>query len=816
MERVLADDLVVTPEPSGEDPSRTGALWVGATGVVMLLAAASVLTAVRWDDIGQSAKLGSLVAITLMMLFGGKRLESMIPQTARTIFHLGALLIPFDMAAVAILANQTWQQTLLLTSLSGVASWYALQALDDSVVLRWAARCSVVFAAAGVAAVSPVAMVLGLALVAVGAAVLDRQHAALLWTAVAGVLPLAALVDWPVRIAEAADDLGFVEADRWQLMAGGIVAAASAAVLTWRKPLLERGWLAVVSGTITAIVGVAMFDGDWTSYLVAGLVFVLLQIGSLAVRNDDEWKPLLDVFMPLSEVLAGVAMATMFVDAIVVASDNAHGEALGLGGAALLFGLGWLTADRRRVIEPNDWLVGMIFGANWAPATFLVPMSAVIATIAVTGSTLALAVTLVVSGLWAVATARSYGTGLAIAAGAVAMLLVNVGWTGLAVMVGAAAVTTIAARLGLRRDDDELALLASGAAACFWGATWVPLEAQLGEDLTLPILAVGAWLLSLATTTRIDITAAHVGRVLAFALLSAVWVVTPWAGLVTCGVVIAGSVFDWLRTERSVFAGIAGVAFGIAVSPLGLLAGFELAETGVLMTVVGMVLVGLLMSLPQRFELPLAVAAVSVTLIGLLQAVEGSGTLAPAIVVTGVSVLLFGASTRSEAVIGLGAVTFISGTWLQLADWQVDWLEAYLALPALVVLWAGREYRSTSGASTWICYAPTIAIFGGLALADRFTGGSAWHAVIAGAVGVVAVIAGGANRLVGPLVTGTTLLALAVGYESLGPASLVPTWMWLALGGSVLLTAAVLMERSETTPLEHGQRVVQVLATRYS
>jgi hypothetical protein len=88
--------------------------------------------------------------------------------------------------------------------------------------------------------------------------------------------------------------------------------------------------------------------------------------------------------------------------------------------------------------------------------------------------------------------------------------------------------------------------------------------------------------------------------------------------------------------------------------------------------------------------------------------------------------------------------------------------------------------------------------------------------VIAGGVGVLAVIAGGAWRLVGPLVTGTGLLVIVVGYESLGPAALVPTWAWLAIGGTVLLASAIVLERRETSPLETGQHVLAVLETRFS
>ena len=199
----------------------------------------------------------------------------------------------------------------------------------------------------------------------------------------------------------------------------------------------------------------------------------------------------------------------------------------------------------------------------------------------------------------------------------------------------------------------------------------------------------------------------------------------------------------------------------------------------------------------------------------MLQAAEAAGTLATALLLAGGAVLLFGAANRAGSIVGAGGVLVIAGTWLHLALWEVTWLEAYLALPALVALWAGTQWHR-DGVSSWIAFAPTIGLFGFIALADRFNGGSAWHAVIAAAVGVAAVIAGAGQRLVGPLITGTVLVAVASIHESLGPGSRVPTWGWLAIGGAVLLAAAVHLERRDTTPLEQGQRIIEILSTRFS
>jgi len=77
------------------------------------------------------------------------------------------------------------------------------------------------------------------------------------------------------------------------------------------------------------------------------------------------------------------------------------------------------------------------------------------------------------------------------------------------------------------------------------------------------------------------------------------------------------------------------------------------------------------------------------------------------------------------------------------------------------------------------------------------------------------VAVGGWRRQAGPMVVGTAVLALVTVRESLSVLAGVPTWAWLALGGAVLLAAAVAMERSDRSPLEAGRRLVDVLAERF-
>ena len=98
---------------------------------------------------------------------------------------------------------------------------------------------------------------------------------------------------------------------------------------------------------------------------------------------------------------------------------------------------------------------------------------------------------------------------------------------------------------------------------------------------------------------------------------------------------------------------------------------------------------------------------------------------------------------------------------------------------------------------------------------ERISGGAGWHALVAGAVGTAAVGVGGCRRLAGPMLLGTALLVAVTVHESLGALAGVPTWAWLTLGGSILLSVGIAMERSDTSPVEAGRRIVDVVAERF-
>lgn len=96
-----------------EETARSAALWLGGTGAFLLLVAAAVLVAVRWDDLTAWMKLAGLVITNAGVIGAGLRYRGFVPATARALYHLGALLIPVSAIAVAIQADLSWQWTLL-------------------------------------------------------------------------------------------------------------------------------------------------------------------------------------------------------------------------------------------------------------------------------------------------------------------------------------------------------------------------------------------------------------------------------------------------------------------------------------------------------------------------------------------------------------------------------------------------------------------------------------------------------------------------------------------------------------------------------
>ncbi len=269
-------------------------------------------------------------------------------------------------------------------------------------------------------------------------------------------------------------------------------------------------------------------------------------------------------------------------------------------------------------------------------------------------------------------------------------------------------------------------------------------------------------------------------------------------------------------TSRCCWSG-GGCAATLAVGAGALALGASVGATGLVVTATGLAWLVLGRSLPRRYAPPALVVAMVSAGSGLVLSAADVRLLATNLLVVGALTVAAGGVIGQRYVVVAGAGLATGGLWLHLAAAQVAVSEPYVLPVAAFALAGGvAARRRAPELSSWVTHAPAVVLVGGAALAERLAGGPAWHGLLAGVVGVVAVTVGSAHRLVGPLLAGTALVVAVSIHETLGVTARVPTWVWLCTGGLALLAAGVGMERRDVGPVDAGRRVVDVLRTRYS
>ncbi len=151
-----AVDTPSAAPPPGET-ARSAALWLGGTGAFLILVAAGVLVAMRWDDIAAWLKLAGLLVANVGVIGAGLRYRDKVPATAAALFHLGAFLVPISAAASTVQADLAWEEALLAASAATIATLAALDRVRPSKALSAVELAAVVPLVGGVAAVTGVA-----------------------------------------------------------------------------------------------------------------------------------------------------------------------------------------------------------------------------------------------------------------------------------------------------------------------------------------------------------------------------------------------------------------------------------------------------------------------------------------------------------------------------------------------------------------------------------------------------------------------------------------------------------------------------------
>ena len=805
-------------------------MWTAGLGAFLLFAAAATFVAVRWEEIPDSAKFGALVAVTGLCLAAHQRLRVSLPITATAVFHLGVLLVPVDVAAVGVWSGWAWPRMLFAQGLAATVTFGVAAQVERSVVLRWATWAGVVTLAGGIGGVTSVPAGLVLAGVALAAAAvvgpqrpelrLDLGAAA--WAALAGfATPLAAATTVGLPFESTLRDLGLVGPPGPTAAATGLLSGLALGVLGARR----RSTALVLTGLASALVGavttwVELEPGPHSSLVAVTALCLAAQLADRAVGGDPFWgrssRLVTEVGVAVTTVvtigLAGVLLLTPF--------DNHVDPAPVAGLAAALVATTWLVSSL------SLSAAALSAGAAVALATGRQDLTAL--TLAVLGGAVVLAaprlsrqpsadqlcaVALVALAPLAAMESWALGAGLAVAG---------------AIVIAEAAVhasrtptpaATAAARAGVWTSATrafELAMLALTpllAGTVVVGSTDRWLATSLGLVVTGWVMAL---VLDRATQSPGQEPLATIPRVAVLTVLFLVDQLTPAEAAGVTGLIAALALLDALRLREPVLLVGVGAAMPVVVVSLALGAGWALAEASMVVAGTGLVWLGLAGSLPGRWAPPALVSSVIAAGVGLSLGSGDGVAFSVDLLIVGAGAAAVGLLLYQLDLVVCGGAVMTAGTWGLLASADVAVADAYVAPVSVLLLLAGIQGRHLYEIGSWLALAPAVALLGGTAAYERMAGGSPGHAALAGAVGVLAVAAGGAWRLAGPLLVGTVLVVVVTVHETLGVAPGVPSWAWLAGGGIVLLAAGVAMERHGVGPVETGRRLVDVVNERFT
>jgi len=219
---------------------------------------------------------------------------------------------------------------------------------------------------------------------------------------------------------------------------------------------------------------------------------------------------------------------------------------------------------------------------------------------------------------------------------------------------------------------------------------------------------------------------------------------------------------------------------------------------------------------------PIDSAAVATAVTAMLVSIHGDHAALSTVVLAliGAQGHLYGRLHREQELANCGAVVFVASlvalpftTGLapalqhRLAEHGISGTDLAVAVLTIGLLIGGAVLRSKQRTmSSWVAYGPGLVLVGLHLLSTQAATHQQARVGVAIGFGVAAIAVGGVRRLAAPLLLGTALVAattvLATGHQL---ASL-PVWTWLAVGGVVLLSLALLVERRHSEADEPVER----------
>jgi hypothetical protein len=850
----------------------TAATWVAATGALLLLAAAGTFLAVTWDTLGLAARVAVVAAVTGAAIVGGHRLRRPLPAVGAVVFHLGALLIPIDVLGLTLQLEVAPSGRWLATGASAVVAFSALAMAGRSKVLAWAAVVAAPVAATGIGLTTQVPAALALALGA--AVVLGVAHTAGVLAAplrgrrreaagarvlqVAGAVLGVAAVHLPlvaaVLTAMGADgwlgrDLGAAGwTTSWELtlLSAGIAIVVVALAATRLRSRVIAAFAPVSAATAALLVAFPVSSPDAVAVLAVPVLAAALQLAALATVRDPFWGGVSRAAAVVTEVVGVLLVPVAFWVVLQPWPLPPEPADPVVASAWAAVALAWTLALARRAAV-GTWRRSLVVAAGGMAGLHLVAAVVVASPETTLRPWLLLAVAAgslawvpfgsarvpapVLGAGWPAASGLALGAvTLAILVSwrapevvivsllATAVLAVHVAYAARAEAGDAAAV--LAALLPATVATVLLAAWSPGAVASgisapgrtvgvlvlLLGLAAVSDRVPLGADLVrvtaaaVAVLAPSGWVsvqgLDVGQRFVLDISAAHAGAI-AVTVVCVLWLTVdavrhdrPWLVAVAAPVMV--------RAILSI-----SLELGVAVTWIGL----GVLGAAAVVTVIALAEVG-------RWRVPAVTFASLAAPTGWLLLGDDPLLRAWVTVAAGAVVVAAGLLRRRTLVGQLGGVVMIVGVWRLFALAEVTAADLWV-LPVAVQLWVTGWLARREGASSWLADVPPMLLVAVPALGERLTGGPGYHTLLAGAIGVVAVVAGGTRRLGGPLVVGSLVLVAVALVETFALVASVPTWAWLAAGGCSLLGVAVAIERAGTTPVATARRLVEVIDERF-
>ncbi|TVR24316.1 MAG: hypothetical protein EA387_05860 [Nitriliruptor sp.] len=829
------------------------AAWVAGLGALLLLAAAATFLAMQWDVIGATARIAVVGGLTAAAIVGGARLRRPLPVVGSVVFHLGVLLLPIDALGLAIQLGAPGWGRWTAVGLTAVVALPPLAVAGRAPVLGLAALLGVPVAATGLAMAgwpAPALLVAGVGLALLPFA--DRS-------APAGLEPM--LRTGSVLLAVAAVVAGVTIELLSVLPTGGVTATAAAA-----------GWIAAwpVRAAVGAIVAVTLAvrarTGDPRLVAVAigtsVLALLHLLLPEATPRAVRLWTPAI-LWLAVEAAALSMAQATVGGRRLRVAA--AVGEVIATPVAVLVLAL---LLDPFAVVGTDVVLAGLVLlaagawsvaavrwhrdGAGVPPVLLLVlALWHVLAAAVLLGAprevaaigalvlaflpllprvlgrrrdpstattNLDLAATfllLLAAGGLADQTAHSLLVAV-LAPLAVLPLLKPVADRGVHAAGGRTAVSAAllvggvgllaAAGVGPAGLPPGVAGLVVGvtALATATAASGCRPVAEVARAVAtvaglMTVLPAG-WLLPMAATS----TSGGGGRVAALGLGAGGLLPATFLGILLLldafvdrgGLARTGAVLVLLRavTVGTLMAGVDVEVVGAALLALGTAAALTVAAGA--------------WSVSRAITLPGGAVAVVAIPIGWVLLGDAAVLRSAALLAAGAVAVVVGLLSRRQVLAHTGAALATLGTWSLLSEIDNTALDLWLLPVAVQLALAGAAVRRHGELSSWFAYVPPILLVGVPAVLERVAGGPGWHGLLAGVLGVMAVVVGGRLGLRGPLVVGAALLVVVVAVETLTVVVSLPTWAWLTVGGIVLLLAAASIERLGRTPGEAARTLV--------